>query len=446
VHSLLESKNETDPRANLETELLEIIERCKEFKVWKDYNGRYLCGFASWEGRRISMASSERLERLKENPESFRSDKFTYKNLQKASNTELIAEIFNWLGDPVQFDDLVELVPLFRQIKAQPAAAIEPAKKYQEPQPAAPAQQSKDGSENPKIVVDLKKKKTTKRTDEEIKPLPPSWGKSFADRWKPAYSVAALLLVGLASLATILFSGREATSTGSATLPSPTSTVAPAPDVSGANRIDSLVDGERVIQFDESGVVSGLENFPAELKQNITEALLTGKPQRSADLTELVSDPEQVSSAWLLYPKRVVITEDRPTFRWAPRAGASDYQVRIGYPNGNRVASSGQLPSDVTEWQPETKLRRGVIYTWSVVATVDGQEVVAEANFRLLGWDKMGELGMLKNQYQSHLALGVFYIREGVLIQARREFQQLANDNPKSPIVARLLREAQTWR
>jgi hypothetical protein len=64
----------------------------------------------------------------------------------------------------------------------------------------------------------------------------------------------------------------------------------------------------------------------------------------------------------------------------------------------------------------------------------------------VLGGEKLGELAMLKNQYQSHLALGLFYIREGVLIEARREMELLVKDNPNSPIAAKLLRQSQTWR
>ncbi len=615
----------SDPRARLKNNLLGMIRRHKEFIVWKDDHGSYLCGFASWEGRRISIASSDRLARLKENPESFKSKNFTYKSLQKASYTELIAEIFNWLGDPVGFDDLVELVPLFRQIKDHPAGPIEPAKKYQDTQLAAPTPQSGDGLENPQTVVDLKKKTTMKQLWEEIKQLPTepglaiclspageeyedlwdlllttnvislaeladgleipleqlteirlrapmdskilagylgattsqinkwrflaaerlrercglssadwfrhehldydqlesfaenrldaedaaivnlhletcavcrgdvqsflefrqttedkphqrptpqprspktkihfSWGKLFANRWRPAYTVAALLITGLAALAAILFSNREATrrqskipeppqaaSTGSVPQPaasSPLETVAPNPVASGADMVASLVDGERVIQFNESGIVSGLENFPAEIRQNITEALLTGTPKRSVDLNELVGGPEKGSSAGLLYPRRIVITEDRPTFRWAPMTGASGYQVRISDPDGNQIARSGQLPSDVTQWKSLTRLKRGIIYSWGVIATVNGEEVAAEISFKLLGWEKLGELAMLKNQYQSHLALGLFYIREGVLVEARREFQLLVTDNPNSPIAAKLFRQAQSWR
>ncbi len=618
-------RTKSNPRARLKNNLRGMISRHSEFKVWEDNNGRSLCGFAAWEGRRISIASSERLAWLKENPESFKSARSTYKSLQKAPYPKLVAEIFHWLEDPIGFEDLVELVPLFRQIKEQPAEPTEPAQKHQELQLADPASQVGDRLEKPPAGDGLEMKIRLKQLWEGVKQVPPEsrlilclspvgeecedlWDlllttdvvsltglaggleipleqiieirqqapmdsktladylgvttsqvnrwrfqaaqhlrerfslspadwfrhehldydqlESFAEnrldpektaivnlhletcavcredvhsflefrdatenqphprltpeprspaprklssgskpsgnRWKPAYTVAALLIIGSAILAAIFFSKQgaiwlqalipeppQATPTVSGPLPaasSPSVPVTPNPTDPGEDMIASLVDGERIIRFNASQVVSGLETFPAEMRQNITEALLTGTPKRSMDFNEFVSGPEKRPSAGLLYPRRIVITEDRPTFRWAPIAGASSYQVRVSDPNGNRIASSGQLSPDTTQWKPSTRLKRGVILSWGVIGTVNGEEVAAEVSFKLLEWEKMGELAMLKNQYPSHLALGLFYIREGVLVQARREFELLVKDNPNSPIAAKLLRQAQSWR
>jgi len=151
-------------RARLKNNLRGLIRRHSEFKVWEGDDGRLLCGFATWEGRRISIASSERLARLKENPESFKSKRFTYQSLQKAPYPKFIAEIFQWLGDPIGFEDLVELVPLFRQIKDPPMEPIGLTKEDQELQLADPAPQSSDG---------LEKKMQMKQLWEELKQLPP---------------------------------------------------------------------------------------------------------------------------------------------------------------------------------------------------------------------------------------------------------------------------------
>src|SRR5262249_6192457 len=160
---------------------------------------------------------------------------------------------------------------------------------------------------------------------------------------------------------------------------------------------------------------------------------LTGVPKRSADLSELMSGSDKGTPGALLYPRRIVITEDRPTFRWAPTEGASNYQIRVSDPNGNLIADSGQLSAESAQWKPSARLQRGIVYSWAVIALTRGKSATAETNFKLLDGEKLGELAMLKNQYQSHLALGLFYIREGVLIEARRELELLVSDNPNSP-------------
>jgi hypothetical protein len=303
--------------------------------------------------------------------------------------------------------------------------------------------------------------KQTPRPRKPVAMKPISVGNPFAKRWKPAYTVVTLIIAGSALVAAILFSRQGATGQQSRIpgppqvtsnlssplppAPSPSVTVTPNPTDSGEDMSASLVDGERIIRFNETGIVSGLETFPAETRQNMTEAILTGTPKRSMDYNEFLSGPETRSAA-LHYPRRVVITEDRPTFRWAPITGASSYQVRVSDPNGVQIASSGQLSPDTTQWKPSPRLKRGVILSWGVVAMVNGVETTAQTSFKVLEGAKLGELAMLKNKYQSHLALGLFYIREGVLIEARRELDLLVKDNPNSPIAAKLLRQSQTWR
>ncbi|MGH9847684.1 MAG: hypothetical protein ACREEM_54025, partial [Blastocatellia bacterium] len=183
--------------STLKNNLRRMIGRHGEFKVWEDADGRSLCGFAAWEGRRISIASSERLARLKENPESFKSARSTYRDLQKAPFTKLVAEIFHYLGDPVGFEDLIELVPLFRQIQDQPAEPIEPAEKHREPQ-LATAAPAGDG---------LKKKMMLKQLWEELKQLPPEsrlilclspFGEECEDLWDLLLTTEVVSLTELA--------------------------------------------------------------------------------------------------------------------------------------------------------------------------------------------------------------------------------------------------------
>lgn len=188
----------TDPHARLRNNLRGMFRRHSEFKVWEDAYGRSLCGFVAWEGRRISIASSDRLARLKEHPESFKSKKLSYKNLLKAPYPKLVAEIFNWLGDPIEFEDLVDLVPLFRPLIDQPAEPIEPGENHREFQLPDPAPEEEDESEN---------RMRMKQMWEEIKQLPPKsrlilclspFGEECEDLWDLLLAADVISLAELA--------------------------------------------------------------------------------------------------------------------------------------------------------------------------------------------------------------------------------------------------------
>jgi len=97
-------------------------------------------------------------------------------------------------------------------------------------------------------------------------------------------------------------------------------------------------------------------------------------------------------------------------------------------------------------------LRRGMIYSWEVVAVRNGQEVrspvapAPRAQFKILEAEKLLELTNLKKHKPiSHLTLGLTFARFGLLVEAEGQLQILARENPNSPIATRLLRTVQEW-
>jgi hypothetical protein len=63
--------------------------------------------------------------------------------------------------------------------------------------------------------------------------------------------------------------------------------------------------------------------------------------------------------------------------------------------------------------------------------------------FIVLSATSAQELEQLRKA-RSHLALGVFYAHEGMLQEAEREFQILAQENPQLVAAKTLLRQIQT--
>lgn len=69
---------------------------------------------------------------------------------------------------------------------------------------------------------------------------------------------------------------------------------------------------------------------------------------------------------------------------------------------------------------------------------------VCQMKFQVLSSSSLQRLRRLKKA-RSHLALGIFYAREGMIAEAEREFNILARDNPRSTVAMRLLNQIQAW-
>ena len=216
----------------------------------------------------------------------------------------------------------------------------------------------------------------------------------------------------------------------------------------------TIKDGPRQITVDRNGKAEGLENLPVESRSDVARAL-SGEPFKAPEvLDELTTTNGSVRSAnsseqpiRLVYPARIVIEENQPTLRWIPTATASSYQVAVSDENFRQIAKSDAATTGST-WKMPTGLERGCVYTWSVRAVNEqGQmsEVVSHGKFKVLSADKINELARLTRS-QSHLALGLFYAREGMIDKATTELRMVVRQNPDSTVARKLLNTIQSWR
>lgn len=217
----------------------------------------------------------------------------------------------------------------------------------------------------------------------------------------------------------------------------------------------ALKDGPNQVTVDETGNIAGLPALPPESRQAVKDALTGERLTRPNVLDELTTtdvstraptgDDERITIA---YPIRSVIQSDRPTLRWKASKTAQAYRVEIADESFRRVAQSDDLSAASKSWTPSTPLTRGQLYTWTIRAVnKEGglSPLTSQGKFKILGDDRLRELNRLK-VHQSHLALGLFYAREGMIAEAEREFGTLAKDNPDSAIAKKLLRGVGAWR
>ena len=293
--------------------------------------------------------------------------------------------------------------------------------------------------------------------------------------WKPIYS-AALVAIGMALVIGAIFLLNRRTnnqqvqqvpaaqvspiSTPAVTIniASPTGSPSKSPieTPSSQEPVIALSDRGGTITVDNSGNVSGLEDVPGSTRDEIAQVLLSERLDAPAILKELRGQEGGLRGSnnkqpfKLISPSRAVIVSDLPMFSWEKAQGASAYKVYVNDLAGHEVARSEELPPESINWRLQKALKRGEIYSWTVVAVVDGKEIVSpgpsspEMKFRILSTNSLQQLNELLKT-RSHLALGVFYAREGMSAEAQHQFEILARDNSGSRKTNKLLRQIQSW-
>ena len=237
-----------------------------------------------------------------------------------------------------------------------------------------------------------------------------------------------------------------------ANLPSPPASpgASPLEKPTGAEALVVLNDRSGTIMVDKAGNVFGLDDVPPPTRDAIARVLLTEEIEPPAILKNLASQESALRGSKkqlfkLISPTRSVITSDRPTFRWERVSGASMYRVYVNDLNGQEAARSEELSPGHTEWVVPKSLKRGEVYSWAVIAVIDGKEIVSpgssspEMRFQILSDAKLNELRRLKKS-RSHLALAIFYTKTGMLADSERELLKLRRLNSKSKTVNKILR------
>lgn len=213
----------------------------------------------------------------------------------------------------------------------------------------------------------------------------------------------------------------------------------------------ALNDAGRQITLDPQGHLSGLDSMPDDLRQAVESALVYRKLQLSPSVAELsersgrLRDGGASEVTFLpVAPVGIVIESDRPTFSWRALEKGGSYSVTIFDSSLRSIENSG--PLEATQWRPSRPLQRGVTYTWQIRVVKDGVTVISpkppapEARFRVLDQSAVTTLANLKRAHgNSHLALGVFYWKHGLMDKAESEFESLLRANRDSPVALQLL-------
>lgn len=160
-------------------------------------------------------------------------------------------------------------------------------------------------------------------------------------------------------------------------------------------------------------------------------------------------NPASIQSFAVVRPFATAISNDRPTFSWTALNGATSYRVSVFDADLHLIETS--KPLDETQWMMPDHLQPGIVYTWTVTALKDGQEIVApappaRAEFKILGKPELRKLNRMISTTSSHATRGVLYAGAGLLDDAEKEFRSHLKLQPADGRAKRLLRIVRSWR
>src|SRR6266446_124337 len=116
-------RSRSPARTRLKYSLREILSRKSEFALWKSEE-EFLCGLKAWPKERRPI-SSQRLTEIESDLPIFRTTRFGREDITRVPLTNLTAELLMWIGEPIELDELVNLIAILLEVKDRPADSID---------------------------------------------------------------------------------------------------------------------------------------------------------------------------------------------------------------------------------------------------------------------------------------------------------------------------------
>ena len=100
-----------------------LLTRQRGFALWRSENGELMAGFAAWQ-EQTRAGTAERLRQLADEETLMAHIRLLKAGRQQEWGNALAA-IFNWLGRPIEFDELVSALAALLQIRDHPMESTE---------------------------------------------------------------------------------------------------------------------------------------------------------------------------------------------------------------------------------------------------------------------------------------------------------------------------------
>jgi RNA polymerase sigma factor (sigma-70 family) len=111
-------------RTRLKDGLRHLLKRHKDLVSW-EHDGEILCGFATWGNTGKSAFSDQPWQELETKLDSFRSLHFADEDVRFAPVSQIAAELFYWIGGPVEIDVLVRMIVYLLDIQDEQIESLD---------------------------------------------------------------------------------------------------------------------------------------------------------------------------------------------------------------------------------------------------------------------------------------------------------------------------------
>lgn len=111
-------------RTRLKDGLRHLLKRHEDLVSW-EHDGEILCGFAPWRNTGKSSFSDQPWQYVETKLESFQSLHFSDENVRFAPVSQIAAELFYWIGGPVEIDVLVRMIAYLLDIQDEQMESLD---------------------------------------------------------------------------------------------------------------------------------------------------------------------------------------------------------------------------------------------------------------------------------------------------------------------------------